>query len=220
MPTHYQRAVFWVPQSGNFHILEKLQKRKRSEEGIKRKYTEVLGSNLEPHDQLIIPRGTLPPGLLDYFTVCSSVLLFQFFPPSSAAPCYSTLGTILHVPTSASCPYLAASHIASVHMCSFLAPFQAVLYSFCLVNQTLTTLYLLTSQFQKDPSSEVRRANITCLVYSHNGSHLLCSYNDEDIYLFDARHSSGSNYMRNTPDTGTMPQVGGWGEIMRGRGGT
>lgn len=39
-------------------------------------------------------------------------------------------------------------------------------------------------------------ANITCLVYSHDGKELLCSYNDDDIYLFDATHSSGSNYVK------------------------
>uniref|UniRef100_A0A8C3MSE3 Uncharacterized protein n=1 Tax=Geospiza parvula TaxID=87175 RepID=A0A8C3MSE3_GEOPR len=36
------------------------------------------------------------------------------------------------------------------------------------------------------------KANITCLVYSHDGSELLASYNDEDIYLFDSSHSDGS----------------------------
>ena len=95
--------------------------------------------------------------------------------------------------------YLTASHTASIPHLSFLIRFPCVLctrpfytFSGCLP----TTTDLSTSQFQKDPCSEVRRANITCLVYSHNGNHLLCSYNDEDIYLFDARHSSGSNYMR------------------------
>ncbi|XP_071958059.1 DDB1- and CUL4-associated factor 8-like [Antedon mediterranea] len=33
------------------------------------------------------------------------------------------------------------------------------------------------------------KANITCLVYSHNGTELLASYNDDDIYLFDTSHS-------------------------------
>lgn len=40
------------------------------------------------------------------------------------------------------------------------------------------------------------KANITCLVYSHNGSELLASYNDEDIYLFDASHSDGAEYVK------------------------
>lgn len=37
--------------------------------------------------------------------------------------------------------------------------------------------------------------NITCLMYNYNGTELLCSYNDEDIYLFDTSHSSGSNHV-------------------------
>ena len=36
--------------------------------------------------------------------------------------------------------------------------------------------------------------NITCLVYSHDGSEILVSYNDEDIYLFDANSSSNAQY--------------------------
>ncbi|XP_039570615.1 DDB1- and CUL4-associated factor 8 isoform X4 [Passer montanus] len=40
------------------------------------------------------------------------------------------------------------------------------------------------------------KANITCLVYSHDGSELLASYNDEDIYLFDSAHSDGAQYSR------------------------
>lgn len=52
------------------------------------------------------------------------------------------------------------------------------------------------SSVQLSPSNEMRRANITCLVHSYNGKQLLCSYNDEDIYLFDTTHSSGDNYIR------------------------
>ncbi|XP_070807266.1 DDB1- and CUL4-associated factor 8 [Pituophis catenifer annectens] len=40
------------------------------------------------------------------------------------------------------------------------------------------------------------KANITCLVYSHNGSELLASYNDEDIYLFNSSHSDGAEYIK------------------------
>jgi len=36
--------------------------------------------------------------------------------------------------------------------------------------------------------------NITCLMYNYNGTELLCSYNDEDIYLFDTTQSSGANH--------------------------
>nr|XP_023695264.1 DDB1- and CUL4-associated factor 8-like isoform X1 [Paramormyrops kingsleyae] len=44
-------------------------------------------------------------------------------------------------------------------------------------------------------SSETK-TNITCLVYSHNGTELLASYNDEDIYLFDANLPDGAEYSR------------------------
>ncbi|XP_053906606.1 DDB1- and CUL4-associated factor 8 [Cuculus canorus] len=40
------------------------------------------------------------------------------------------------------------------------------------------------------------KANITCLVYSHDGSELLASYNDEDIYLFNSTHSDGAEYVK------------------------
>ncbi|XP_034612193.1 DDB1- and CUL4-associated factor 8 isoform X2 [Trachemys scripta elegans] len=40
------------------------------------------------------------------------------------------------------------------------------------------------------------KANITCLVYSHDGSDLLASYNDEDIYLFNSSHSDGAEYVK------------------------
>lgn len=49
------------------------------------------------------------------------------------------------------------------------------------------------------PSSLVSsesKTNITCLVYSHDGTELLASYNDEDIYLFDSSHSDGADYRR------------------------
>uniref|UniRef100_T1JM69 Uncharacterized protein n=1 Tax=Strigamia maritima TaxID=126957 RepID=T1JM69_STRMM len=42
-------------------------------------------------------------------------------------------------------------------------------------------------------SSEVR-ANVTCLVYNYNGSEILATYNDEDIYTFDSSHSDGADY--------------------------
>ncbi|XP_037314902.2 DDB1- and CUL4-associated factor 8 [Pungitius pungitius] len=44
--------------------------------------------------------------------------------------------------------------------------------------------------------SSESKTNITCLVYSHDGSELLASYNDEDIYLFDSNHSDGADYRR------------------------
>ncbi|KAF3858002.1 hypothetical protein F7725_011203, partial [Dissostichus mawsoni] len=44
--------------------------------------------------------------------------------------------------------------------------------------------------------SSESKTNITCLVYSHDGTELLISYNDEDIYLFDSNHSDGADYRR------------------------
>lgn len=44
--------------------------------------------------------------------------------------------------------------------------------------------------------SSESKTNITCLVYSHDGTELLASYNDEDIYLFDSNHSDGADYLR------------------------
>uniref|UniRef100_A0A1A7X838 DDB1 and CUL4 associated factor 8 n=1 Tax=Iconisemion striatum TaxID=60296 RepID=A0A1A7X838_9TELE len=44
--------------------------------------------------------------------------------------------------------------------------------------------------------SSESKTNITCLVYSHDGTELLASYNDEDIYLFDTNHSDGADYSR------------------------
>lgn len=38
------------------------------------------------------------------------------------------------------------------------------------------------------------RSNVTCLVYNYNGTELLVSYNDEDIYTFDTSHSDGAEY--------------------------
>ncbi|XP_036407136.1 DDB1- and CUL4-associated factor 8-like [Megalops cyprinoides] len=44
--------------------------------------------------------------------------------------------------------------------------------------------------------SSESKTNITCLVYSHDGTELLASYNDEDIYLFNSQHSDGADYCR------------------------
>ncbi|XP_023231948.1 DDB1- and CUL4-associated factor 8-like [Centruroides sculpturatus] len=38
------------------------------------------------------------------------------------------------------------------------------------------------------------RANVTCLVYNYNGTEILASYNDEDIYTFNSQHSDGAEY--------------------------
>ncbi|CAG5115618.1 unnamed protein product [Candidula unifasciata] len=43
-------------------------------------------------------------------------------------------------------------------------------------------------------NSEVK-ANVTCACYNYNGTEILGSYNDEDIYLFDNTMSDGANYI-------------------------
>ena len=96
-------------------------------------------------------------------------------------------------------------HLHSLLLLLLLLPLLLLL--FLLILFLLLLLLPLLLLLQLSPSSEIRRANITCLVYSHDGSHLLCSYNDKDIYLFDARHSSGSNTCASTLATEIMPQV-------------
>ncbi|GFN86123.1 Ddb1- and cul4-associated factor 8-like [Plakobranchus ocellatus] len=39
------------------------------------------------------------------------------------------------------------------------------------------------------------KANVTCAIYNYNGSEILGTYNDEDIYLFDNTMSDGANYI-------------------------
>lgn len=39
------------------------------------------------------------------------------------------------------------------------------------------------------------KADITCAVYNYNGTEVMGSYNDEDIYLFDNTHSDGADYI-------------------------
>ncbi|XP_061189141.1 DDB1- and CUL4-associated factor 8-like [Saccostrea echinata] len=39
------------------------------------------------------------------------------------------------------------------------------------------------------------KADITCAVYNYNGTEVLGSYNDDDIYLFDNTHSDGADYI-------------------------
>ncbi|XP_033757845.1 DDB1- and CUL4-associated factor 8-like [Pecten maximus] len=38
------------------------------------------------------------------------------------------------------------------------------------------------------------KANVTCAVYNYNGTEIVGSYNDEDIYLFNNSHSSGAEH--------------------------
>lgn len=44
--------------------------------------------------------------------------------------------------------------------------------------------------------SQSRSFNITSAVYSHDGKDLIGSYNNEDIFLFQADHSDGANYRK------------------------
>lgn len=37
--------------------------------------------------------------------------------------------------------------------------------------------------------------HVTCAVFNYNGTEILGSYNDEDIYLFDTRHSDGADFV-------------------------
>lgn len=55
--------------------------------------------------------------------------------------------------------------------------------------------HLQCTSRNKDPVPRAK-TNITCLVYNHDGRELLCSYNDEDIYLFDATRSSMDEFTR------------------------
>lgn len=41
-----------------------------------------------------------------------------------------------------------------------------------------------------------QKANVSCAVFSHDGSQILASYNDDDIYLFDASHSDGADSVK------------------------
>ncbi|KAL1465944.1 hypothetical protein MTO96_043036 [Rhipicephalus appendiculatus] len=39
------------------------------------------------------------------------------------------------------------------------------------------------------------RASVSCLVYNYDGSEILASYNDEDIYIFNSKHSDGAEFV-------------------------
>lgn len=39
------------------------------------------------------------------------------------------------------------------------------------------------------------RASVSCLVYNYDGSEILASYNDEDIYIFNSHHSDGAEFV-------------------------
>lgn len=51
-----------------------------------------------------------------------------------------------------------------------------------------------TLNFQAREESSM--TNITCAVYNFDGSEIVASYNDEDIYLFDANAEDGSQFLK------------------------
>lgn len=40
------------------------------------------------------------------------------------------------------------------------------------------------------------KANVTCAVYNYNGTEIIGSYNDEDIYMFNNYHTDGAEYVK------------------------
>ena len=38
--------------------------------------------------------------------------------------------------------------------------------------------------------------NVTCAKFNHDGSEVVASYNDENIYLFCTEHSDGADYRK------------------------
>lgn len=40
------------------------------------------------------------------------------------------------------------------------------------------------------------KVNITCATFNHDGTEILASYSDEDIYLFKSDHSDGADYSK------------------------
>lgn len=41
----------------------------------------------------------------------------------------------------------------------------------------------------------LQKEHVTCAVFNYNGTEIVASYNDEDIYLFDTRHSDGCDFV-------------------------
>ncbi|XP_019875716.1 DDB1- and CUL4-associated factor 8-like isoform X2 [Aethina tumida] len=58
-------------------------------------------------------------------------------------------------------------------------------------DQTLGRYY----PFEGSDSHEFGSLHVTCAVYNHDGSEILASYNDADIYLFDVNASKRGTYM-------------------------
>ena len=49
---------------------------------------------------------------------------------------------------------------------------------------------------KRKPPPFHHKANVSCAVFSHDGAQILASYNDDDIYLFDASHSDGADSVK------------------------
>ena len=47
---------------------------------------------------------------------------------------------------------------------------------------------------KKTKQKDSQRASITCAVFSNDGSEIIASYSDEDIYLFETNQEPDSDY--------------------------
>jgi len=98
----------------------------------------------------------------------------------------------------------------SMHMLHYIQFYPYVMH-FCILCMCLLTcsypdMFLL---LQTNPGTFTY---VTCAVFNYNGTEILGSYNDEDIYLFDTSHPDGSDFIhrfeghRNN-DTGKVAPV-------------
>ena len=53
-----------------------------------------------------------------------------------------------------------------------------------------------SAKTSKKSTANRPKANVTCAVFNHDGSQILASYNDDDIFLFDSTHSDGAEYVK------------------------
>ncbi|UJR26205.1 hypothetical protein I4U23_007548 [Adineta vaga] len=60
-------------------------------------------------------------------------------------------------------------------------------------SQTTKPLKSFCPDLLKKNEDRRSQPSVTCAVYNYNGTEILGSYNDEDIYLFDATHSDGAD---------------------------
>ncbi|XP_072938613.1 DDB1- and CUL4-associated factor 8 [Epargyreus clarus] len=111
--------------------------------------------------------------------------LFQVLEHGMYVPLYSVAGHPLN-----SCELLVAGRNKFVRVYDSRKPSEPV------------ALYCPGHFHDKTTKSEVRKMrsqiHLTCAVYNHDGSEILGSYNDEDIYLFNARTDA---YNKDSSDT-------------------